>query len=362
MDKDIYIELSEHLDAMPAGFPKSKNGSELKLLKKFYTPEQARISLQLTRMPQTSEQISQRLEMDPIEAAEKIEQMAQEGSIFRIPTPDGPLYLQPNFLMGIYEFHVGAVDKEVAEYADDYYEAMFEHHWKDLKTKQLRVVPVDQSIETKDVIRSYDLIRDLVKGNGIGPYAVAPCACRVEQEKKGVGFSRPLETCLTFGLFAQYYIDNGIGKAMTEEQLMEKLKECEDAALVPFATNSQEVYNMCMCDKDSCQLFKNLRTFEKPAEQVHSPYFATIDSELCSECETCLDRCQLDAITEVPLPGASDKSVLSVNIDRCIGCGLCVPSCPDEAVKLVLKTELPDTPKNGLEMHDRLLAQRKKSF
>jgi electron transport complex protein RnfB len=360
MDTDIYIELSKHLDAMPAGFPKSRNGSELKLLKKFYTPEQAKISLQLTRMPQTSEQIAKKLEMDPVQAAEKIEQMAKEGSVFRISTPDGPLYLQPNFIMGIYEWHVNAVDKDVAEYADDYYEALFEHNWKDLKTKQLRIVPVDESIETKDVVRSYDVIRDLVKGNGLGPYAVAPCICRVEQEQKGVEYSRPLETCLTFGLFAQYTIENGIGKALTEEQLMAKLKECEEAALIPFATNSQKIYNMCMCDTDSCQLLKNLKNYEKPSEQVHSTYFAGIDPELCSECEACLDRCQLDAITESLLPGSADETVLSVDTGRCIGCGLCVTSCPEEAIKLQPKTELPHTPKNGIEMEELLLAERTK--
>lgn len=360
MNSDIYIELSKHLDAMPAGFPKSKNGSEMKLLKKFYTPEQARISLHLSRMPQTSGQVAKKMEMDPVEAAEKIEQMAKEGSVLRISTPDGPLYLQPNFLMGIYEWHVNAVDKEVAEYADDYYDAMFEQHWVGLKTKQLRIVPVDQSIETKDVVRSYDVIRDLVKGNGLGPYAVAPCICRVEQEHKGIEYSRPLETCLTFGLFAQYTIDNGIGKALTQEQLMAKLKECEEAALIPFATNSQKIFNMCMCDTDACQLLRNLKIFDKPSEQVHSTYFAKIDPSLCSECETCLDRCQLDAISESLLSGSADEMALCVDTDRCIGCGLCVPSCPEEAIKLQPKTELPYTPKNGFEMEELMLAERTK--
>jgi ferredoxin len=28
-----------------------------------------------------------------------------------------------------------------------------------------------------------------------------------------------------------------------------------------------------------------------------------------------------------------------INLDRCIGCGLCVTTCPDEALKLQLKPE-----------------------
>lgn len=360
MNDKIYEELSQHLDKMPAGFAKTKSGAELKLLKKFYTPEQAKIALQLSPKPEPSSKIAERLGMDLQEASEKIEQMAREGSVFRYRTAKGPLYSQANFLMGIYEWHVHAVDKEIAGYADDYYEAMFEHHWKGLETKQLRVVPVDQSIDGKDMVSSYHVLRDLVKGNGKGPYAVAPCICRVEKIHQGCENSRPLDTCLTFGAMAQYYIENGIGKQLTEDELMDKLKECEDAALVPFATNSQEIANMCMCD-DSCQLLKNLSKFEKPAEEVHSAYFAVINEELCSECGECIERCQMGAISEASRSAGADEMVMKVNIHRCIGCGLCVPTCPTEAIEMQIKTQLPDTPKTGMDMHMRLMLERMQS-
>jgi H+/Na+-translocating ferredoxin:NAD+ oxidoreductase subunit B len=347
----IYLELAKHLDNMPAGFPKTRSGAELKLLQKFYTPEQARIAIHISPQPEPAATIAERLGMDPEEAAEKIEQMAREGSVFRYRSKKGPLYSQANFLMGIYEWHVHAVDKEMAEYADDYYEAMFEHHWKGRETKQLRVVPVDQSIEGKDAVQSYDVLRELVKRDGKGPYVVAPCICRVEKLEMGEENSLPMDTCLTFGAMAKYYIENGIGKELTEAELMDKLKECEEAALVPFATNSQDIANMCMCD-GSCQLLKNLGKFPKPAEEIHSPYFAVIDADLCSACEECMDRCQLDAISE------TDDALMMVNRDRCIGCGLCVTTCPTEAINMQLKAVLPDTPKTGMDMHMRLMLER----
>ena len=43
-----------------------------------------------------------------------------------------------------------------------------------------------------------------------------------------------MESCLTFGMVAQYYIDNGIGRELTEDELMEKLAECEKASLGTF--------------------------------------------------------------------------------------------------------------------------------
>ncbi|MCP4133771.1 MAG: 4Fe-4S dicluster domain-containing protein [bacterium] len=361
MNEDLYIQLREHLDKMPAGFPKTKSGAELKLLKRFYTTEQAQIALQIQPAPQKASAIAERLNMDTGEAAVKVEEMAAEGLVFRIKTPDGSLYMQPNFIMGIYEWHVNSIDKEIAEFADDYYDAMFEHHWKERETKQLRVVPVDTSIKIEDSIQNYDKIRELVKSGSGGPYAAAPCICREEQMKKGNTVTRPLETCLTFGLAAQYYIENKIGRQLTEEELMLKLKECEDANLVPFSTNSLEIVNMCMCDKDSCQLFRNLNQFDKPAEEVHTSFYATIKKDLCSGCNLCQKKCQLHAIDEEKSDINKTGKVFQVNLDRCIGCGLCVSKCPTGAVAMNLKAEPMDIPQNKIELDMRMAQERQKS-
>lgn len=39
-----------------------------------------------------------------------------------------------------------------------------------------------------------------------------------------------------------------------------------------------------------------------------------------------------------------DNGYAVVNHDRCIGCGLCVTACPDEAVSLVRKPETEQVP------------------
>jgi len=360
MENDaLYRSLKEHLDAMPAGFPDCRDGAEIQLLRKFYTPEQARAALACTAMPEPVAAIAGRLGTDEPEAAEIIEQMAREGLLFRVRTSKGPLYAQPNFIMGIYEWHVNTIDRETAELADRYYEGMFAHHWKGKKTKQLRVVPVNTSIIQKDTVRSYDNIRSLVRGSGKGPYAVAPCICRVEQMKKGNTVTRPLETCLTFGFTAKYYIENGIGRELTEDELMAKLDECEKAALVPFGTNSQEITNMCMCDSDSCQLFRILKSYSRPADEVHSAYRAEINASLCSGCGVCAMRCQVGAIRESDAAAAKPgKNAYAVINERCIGCGLCVQRCPAAAVAMVRKETVPDVPENIFAMYGRMAQER----
>jgi formate hydrogenlyase subunit 6/NADH:ubiquinone oxidoreductase subunit I len=45
-----------------------------------------------------------------------------------------------------------------------------------------------------------------------------------------------------------------------------------------------------------------------------------------------------------------EKTVL-LNLDRCIGCGLCVTTCPTESLVMVRKPEAeqPEVPKNMIE-------------
>jgi len=362
MGEDVYIRLREHLDSMPAGYPSTDSGAEIKMLKKFYTPLQASIAVAIGPIPETASAIAGRLEMEVETAVAEIEKMASQGSLFRISRPDGSLFGHPNFIMGLYEWHVRDVDIEVAELADDIYEGLFEHHWKNRKTKQLRVVPVGTAVDGKSRVKSYDLIRELVKGPGKGPYAVAPCICRVEQIKKGNEVTRPMETCLVFGLVARYYIENGIGKSLTRDQLMEKIDECERASLVPFSTNSREIVNMCMCDKDSCQIFRHLRMLEKPAWGVNAAFSAAIDVRLCNGCKKCTQKCQIDAIvaTDVQVQTGKKAKIHEVNPDRCIGCGLCVTTCPTEALKLVAKDEgeARTPPKNTLEQMMQMAKKR----
>jgi NAD-dependent dihydropyrimidine dehydrogenase PreA subunit len=174
---------------------------------------------------------------------------------------------------------------------------------------------VNKSLERKDHVLQYNRIIALVKADNEKPYAVAPCICRLEQEKKGTPTGRPLETCILFGVVARYYIDNGIGRELAEQELLDKLNECENEALIPLSTNSKKIFNLCMCDKQGCQIIRNIRKFDKPAHQFHSGYIAKKDQETCTGCGVCEHRCQMQAISLTGyLKNNKKKPVLSINI------------------------------------------------
>ena len=55
----------------------------------------------------------------------------------------------------------------------------------------------------------------------------------------------------------------------------------------------------------------------------------SFDSELCTVCGICIDRCPAEALT------LGSAEVPDRNLDRCIGCGVCASGCPEEAITLV---------------------------
>ena len=80
-----------------------------------------------------------------------------------------------------------------------------------------------------------------------------------------------------------------------------------------------------------------------------------MDESECTGCETCLERCQMEAI-EVT------DGIAVIMRDRCIGCGLCVTTCPTDAIQLIQKSEdqLYEPPKTGAETYIRIMQERGK--
>jgi hypothetical protein len=55
---EVYRELRKHIDKMPVGFPSTKSGVEIRILKHLFTPEEARIALNLSALPESLERIT----------------------------------------------------------------------------------------------------------------------------------------------------------------------------------------------------------------------------------------------------------------------------------------------------------------
>ncbi|MBC7247568.1 MAG: 4Fe-4S binding protein [Actinobacteria bacterium] len=324
---DVYVRLREFLDRLPSGFPATESGVELRLLRKLFTPEEAELAMRLRLFPEPARVIARRCGLGESEAAEKLEDMARKGLVLRVFGGRERFYLALHFVVGIYEFHLNDIDRELAEMFEEY----IEHAGRTLP-KQYRVVPVGAAVPSASRVAPYDRVRELV--SRYEDIAVAPCICRREKGLLGEECDKPSETCLTFGVGAQLYVENGLGRRIDAAEALAVLDRAEEAGLVLNATNARDIVNICCCCSCCCGVLRALKLEERPAEGIRSPYYAEIDPASCDLCGTCLERCQMEALRE------SDGS-MRVDRDRCIGCGLCVSTCPAGAVRLVTKEDVP---------------------
>ena len=94
MTDDIYHKLAHHLDELPAGFPSTESGVEIRILKRLFAPEDAELALHTTLIPEEARVIARRAGITKEEAEERLHEMAQKGLILKTPrgrriTPEG---------------------------------------------------------------------------------------------------------------------------------------------------------------------------------------------------------------------------------------------------------------------------------
>ena len=347
---DIYEKLAQHLDNLPAGFPRTDSGVEMRILKRLFTPEEAQIATLLTMMPEPVAGIVQRAEMDESKLAGMLADMAKKGLVFRISKGERLLYSAAQFVVGIWEYHLNDLDEELIRDMNEYMPTLLHKGLLTTKTQQLRVVPVAKSLSAEMAVMPFEAAEEII--NKQSKIVVADCICRKEQKMIGKGCDKPMEVCLSFGAGAYYYEQNGLGREIDKAEALELVKKGVEAGLVLQPGNQQKSMNICMCCGCCCGVLKNMKTLDKPAQVVHTNYYAEVDAEACIGCEACVERCQMDAI--------SVDEIATVDLDRCIGCGLCVTDCPTEAMLLKQK-EAQDQytpPKNVFETYMNIAQER----
>jgi DNA-binding MarR family transcriptional regulator len=88
MSADVYTRLREFMDKLPAGYPETPTGVEIKILKKLFTPDEAELTMKLNSEPEEVAAIAARIGMDEKELGAKLEEMAQKGLIYRVRSGD----------------------------------------------------------------------------------------------------------------------------------------------------------------------------------------------------------------------------------------------------------------------------------
>ena len=155
-----------------------------------------------------------------------------------------------------------------------------------------------------------------------------------------------------FGDWARHFAKLGNGREITREEALEITRQNEEDGLVLQPTNYEKLDFICACCGCCCGILQIHKLLPKPAENWAHNFYAVVDTESCAGCGTCVERCQVNAVTINEESGYS-----MINLDRCIGCGNCVVTCPSQALQLV-KMEIETVPPKDSTSLYQLLTER----
>ena len=212
---------------------------------------------------------------------------------------------------------------------------------------------------TFPLFRSYPISKDVVAEGELLPYedwraiikrhntiTVSPCQCRTMWNSLGVPYPEvhPMETCLSLGEMAEYFIENNIGRQITQDEAIAIVEDIISKGMVVEAICAKNPDIICCCHSKSCGNLMGHAASGGTGDKAknYNAYTLEYDKDKCMKCGLCVGKCPMDAITQ------NEDGTVSVK-GTCVRCGQCVPSCPGKARILKQMPDYPELPDNYLE-------------
>ena len=188
-------------------------------------------------------------------------------------------------------------------------------------------------------------------------FAVADCACRSHYRR----CKNPVETCLVINDVADQFVAAGNARRLSLDEAAAVLRLADHHGLVHLSVYNPEqyVWAVCSCCRCCCNQLRFLLLGGRDDLVVRADYVARLDGARCAGCAgmPCVGRCPFGAHGRERGgggegggaggggggggaggggggggAGGSWRHVFAAG--RCYGCGLCVTTCPRDAVRL----------------------------
>jgi ferredoxin len=322
-----YEKLADALNRLPNSFPRTKSNIEITLLKKIFLPEEANLAGQLTIEMEPTEIIAKRVGLTPEETGSRLKAMLERGFVWG-DAGKGVFRLAP-FIVGIYESQLPRMDHELAHLVEEYFHQGGAEIMRPQPTIH-RVIPAQSAVKSEWIL-PYDKLRELLLS--CNTFRVNNCICRTQQDLEGTRrCTFPLNVELIFYRGAETS-DPPVAPFITKEEALALLDKTEKIGLVHTTRNvAQGIFYICNCCGCCCGILRGINEFGIEKSIAAANYYSVIDAERCTNCGTCIKRCQMHAIT-------SENEVSVVDRAKCIGCGLCVTGCKANVARLEIKPE-----------------------
>jgi electron transport complex protein RnfB len=358
-DEKIYRKLQRHLNRQAVGFPATRSGADIKLLKHIFSPRDAEIATCLSYRSEPLVAIFERakhLFKTPEALASALDRMHQQGGIHSHMQDGQRRYANVPLVIGMFETRINKMTPEFVENFNQYTkEPKFGVEFLATDLPQLRTIPLSRSIEPRHRTSTFDEVMALLDVAD-PPFAALECICRKKRAVEGnpCKVTDRKENCLDLGEMAQSFLMSGRAREVTRQEARSIIEQNQKEGLALQVSNTKKAFHICACCGCCCGFLQVLKKLPEPLEFWSSNYHAAVDDNACQGCGLCEARCQMGAVSV-----ASEDRPAVVNQNLCIGCGLCVTTCPQQAVQLESNKAQVDPPNSREDLYD-IIMQRKK--
>lgn len=359
LSEKVYIKLQKHLDAQAVGFPATRSGAEIKILRHIFTPLEAEIATCLSYRFATLEAIFSKagdLVETPAELEKILERILKKGGL-ELKVKNGVRhYGCAPLVVGMYEFQLKRLTPEFIEAFREYTsDKNFGIEFLSTKLPQMRTIPVARSIHPQHNVSTFDEVSTLLQ-RAEAPFAIIECICRKKKALAGnvCKVTDRKETCLAIGSLAQMVLESSMGAEISRDEALAIIEQNQKEGLVLQPSNTERAEFICSCCGCCCGMLSIHQAIPKPMDYWAANYNAVVDPETCTGCGACVKSCQIGAVA-VP----EKKQPAQVNLDRCFGCGLCVAKCPTGSISLEKKPAVVTPPKTREDLYEIIMAHKK---
>jgi NAD-dependent dihydropyrimidine dehydrogenase PreA subunit len=186
-----------------------------------------------------------------------------------------------------------------------------------------RVIPIHESLNSLQWVLPTNQVIEILRN--ARSYALQSCSCRTRYKR----CNKPLDVCFLLNDAADQAVIKGNAKYIKLDEAIERLKLANQSGLVHLTIYNpeQHIFALCSCCDCCCHDIQIMKKYKRTDFIAHSDYIVTVDTAKCINCGECVNRCVFGAQV--------NKVAVEYHQEYCYGCGLCVTTCPTNAISLI---------------------------
>jgi electron transport complex protein RnfB len=379
---NVYERLADAMDAQPAGFTRTPNKLEIKLLELVFTPEEALVASTMSRTLETAAEIAERVGLPEEKVTVLLESMVPRRMVRadtlaletgvkglgKVEAKPGQAKaetvkkyrLQP-FLVGWYESYLQEDKPDSAEFSRTYEQYVIEGGGEKVfcpRPGPQGVIPYRGSLKPEWLKREphNDVDAHFQRHDR---FLVIDCVCKKEKVyAHGHSCALPNKRCGFVGMPPAVPFSENVISREEAVKLWNELDAMGTMVVEGFygftmGAEEPQFVGGCHCCGCCCTILNAARLAPLAETIQRSNYRVAKDYDKCEPCGECVRRCQFFAHTFDK--ATDDKPVY--HLDRCVGCGACGMGCPSGALHLepVSEEEWFHVPSSFQEWEERRL-------